>query len=114
MERSTDPKLRFSLNGRRLPPSCTILQAVQRSKAESQQQAAGSGDAAAVETAAARRARRMWDDVYTLDYTRWDGPDAVDVRPVSSAARSVSPVVSSKKVGTPAALMPTPCTVRGC
>lgn len=107
-ERSSDPNLRFTLNGKRLAPTFTILQAVQQAKADQQQQeAAGSADgssAAAVEAAAARRARRMWDEVYTLHYARWDGPDPVDTRKASTEARSISPVVANKKVTIP----PTP------
>ena len=76
-----EPKLRFSLNGRRLPHSFTILQAVQQAKADAATadgaaasaaaaaSSAGSGatggsNALALDAAqAARRARRLWDEV---------------------------------------------------
>ncbi len=76
-----EPKLRFSLNGRRLPHGFTILQAVQQAKADaatadaaaasaaaagvnSAGSGAGGSNALALDAAqAARRARRLWDEV---------------------------------------------------
>ncbi|KAK9803385.1 hypothetical protein WJX72_003423 [[Myrmecia] bisecta] len=63
------PHLRFLVNGRVMPTGTTIFQAVQQSLRNNGEEGAADGEAH-------RRSRRLWDDVYTVHYCRYDNEEA--------------------------------------
>lgn len=80
--RAGQSKLRFYLAGKLVPPTFTIFQAVQlvqkerQAEEEANAQTAGSQaeptEAAAAAALASRPQRRLWEEVYTVSYSRYE------------------------------------------